>query len=263
VPKNRRYGQKPPVWVSQNYLTSYKTIKRLLQKSSITTSDHVIEIGPGKGHITGLLLQRCRKVTAVELDKKLFDRLLIKFNGAKNLGVYHQDFLQWHLPASESYKVFANIPFCHTTDILRKLTERKNPPSEVWLTIEKRAAKRFMGKPHETLRSLMIKPRFDLDIAYHFRREDFHPKPSVDVVLVHLKKKMQPDIPLAHWRAYERFVSNTLQSNGSELRRAFTKKQLFRAFREAGIHHFNSREMLYVQWLCLFRCYCEHVLSIR
>lgn len=258
--RNRNEGQKLPVWVSQNYLTSKKTIKRLLHKTSITASDHVIEIGPGKGHIIGLLLLNCREVTAIELDEKLYENLLEKFRGVENLNLYHWDFMQWQLPSAESYKVFANIPFSHTTDIVRKLTESKNPPTEAWLTMEKGAAKRFMGKPHETLRSLMIKPVFDLKIIYHFSREDFHPKPGIDVVLLHLKKKAQPDVSPTQWRDYRHFVSNGLLAHGAELRRMFTKKQLTRAFREAGISDFASGEILYVQWLCLFRCYYKHVL---
>ncbi len=258
--KNRNHGQKPPIWVSQNFLTSYKTIKRLIYKTSISPSDHVIEIGPGKGHITGLLLQSCRKVTAVEVDGKLYGRLLEKHNDSQSLRLCHQDFLQWRLPASESYKVFANIPFCHTTDILRKLTKSKNPPTEAWLTMEKGAAKRFIGKPRETLLSLMIKPVFDLNIVHHFRREDFHPKPGVDVVMLHLKRKEHPDIAAGQRRIYEKFISAGLQNNGAGLRRLFTKKQLSRVFKEAGIYDFTSGEMLYVQWLCLFQCYSKHVL---
>ncbi|KUG04887.1 rrna adenine n-6-methyltransferase [hydrocarbon metagenome] len=258
--KNRNKGQNPPVWVSQNYLTSNKTIKRLLHITSISASDHVIEIGPGKGHITGLLLKNCREVTAIELDEKLYGNLLEKFKGVENLNLYHQDFMQWQLPSAVSYKVFANIPFCHTTDILRKLTESKNQPAEAWLTMQKGAAKRFMGKPHETMRSLMIKPVFDLKIIYHFKREDFHPKPGVDVVLLHLKKKAQPDILPAQWRDYEHFVSKALRNHNAELRHMFTKKQLSLAFREAGISDFAPGEILYVQWLCLFRCYFKHVI---
>ena len=61
--------------------------------------------------------------------------------------------------------------------------------------MEKRAARRFMGKPRENLRSLMLKPRFDLDIIHHFRREDFHPKPGVDVVMIRLRKRPGPMYP--------------------------------------------------------------------
>jgi 23S rRNA (adenine-N6)-dimethyltransferase len=61
---------------------------------------------------------------------------------------------------------------------LRKLTESKNPPTEAWLTMEKGAAKRFMGTSRESLRSLMIKPVFDLEIIYHFRRRIFIRSPA-------------------------------------------------------------------------------------
>ncbi|HPL54729.1 MAG TPA: rRNA adenine N-6-methyltransferase family protein, partial [Bacillota bacterium] len=91
--------------------------------------------------------------------------------------------------------------------------------------------------------------KFDLDIAYYFSREDFHPKPSVDAVLLHLKKKSQPDIPANQWFAYEQFVSKALKYG---FRSLFTSKQLSRAFRQAGVQNKNitPTEILYVQWLC-------------
>ena len=257
----RQRGRRPPVWVSQNFLTSYKTIERVLRRTNLHADDHVIEIGPGKGHTTARLLQKCHKVTAIEIDGKLYAKLLEKFSDAENLQLHHQDFLQWRLPSSGSYKVFANLPFCYTTDILRKLTESKNPPVEAWLTMEKGAAKRFLGKPRETLRSLLIQPKFDLGIVYYFRREDFHPKPGVDVVMVHIRKKAQPDIPPSRWNDYKRFLSSALGNGSAGLLRMFTKRQLSRAFQEAGISDAPSGEILYVQWLCLFRCYCDHVIK--
>ncbi len=249
--------------ISQNFLTSYETIKRLLRITSINSNDHIIEIGAGKGHITGLLIKACRKVTAVEIDKNLYERLLKKYEDAKNLNLYQKDFLVWRLPCSKEYKVFGNIPFCHTTAILRKLTESENPPVEAWLTMEKGAAKRFIGKPRETYRSLMLKPLFDLKIAYYFHREDFHPKPGVDVVLVHLKKKTKPDIEPSKWCRYDRFISNALQNESLGLRRMFTNKQLKRVFNDTQIYDIRKDEILYVQWLCLFRYYCEYVLRIK
>jgi 23S rRNA (adenine-N6)-dimethyltransferase len=234
MPQNKKKGTTPPIWVSQNFLTSYKIINRIIRRTTLNRDDHVIEIGPGKGHTTGILVQKCRKVSAIEIDGRLYNKLTTKFKDAKNIRIYHQDFLKWKLPQSENYKVFSNIPFCFTTDIMRKLTECKNAPSEAWLIMEKGAAKRFMGKPSESLRSLLIKPRFDLDIAYYFNREDFHPKPGVDVVLLHLKKKSQPDILTNQWFAYEQFVIKALKYG---FRRLFTSKQLSRAFRQAGVQN--------------------------
>jgi len=246
---------RPPIWVSQNFLTSAKTIRRLIRNTNITESDHVIEIGPGKGHITAVLLQACSKVSAIEIDKSLHAKLKHKYEAAHNLKLYCQDFLKWNLPATGPYKVFANIPFNQTTRIIMRLTEAPNPPTEAWLVVEKGAAKRFMGIPHENSRSLFLKPQFDMRIIYHFAREDFHPMPSVDVVLLHIKMKSPHDIPYVELRRYHSFIYNATKNNGTGLARLFTKKQWTKARKFAGLNDQHSGEILYIQWLCLFRCY--------
>jgi len=121
--------------------------------------------------------------------------------------------------------------------------------------MEKGAAKRFMGIPRESIRSLVLKPLFEMQIIYNFKREDFHPMPGVDVVMLHLKKKPVRDIPTSQWQSYRRFIANAVINSGSGLLRVFTKKQLSRACREAGLNDITSGEILYIQWLCLFRCY--------
>ncbi|MCL2405608.1 MAG: 23S ribosomal RNA methyltransferase Erm [Defluviitaleaceae bacterium] len=248
----------PPMWVSQNFLTSAKTIWRIIRKTSITTSDHIVEIGPGKGHITSALTQASKKVSAIEIDKALYDKLLYKYEAINNLKLYNQDFLKWNLPAGGQYKVFANIPFSHTTSIIMKLTSANNPPSEAWLVVEKGAAKRFMGIPRENARSLFLKPQFDMRVIYHFAREDFHPMPGVDVVLLHIKMKAPHDIPHPQWRRYQNFITNATKNNGTGLMHLFSKKQWTRARKLAGINDQHSAEILYIQWLCLFRCYCNY-----
>lgn len=175
--------------VSQNFLTSSVIIGRLMNLTSLTAADHVIEIGPGKGHITRALLGRCGRVTAVEIDPKLYAGLREKFAGSPNLVLRRGDFLRYRLPRYAPYKVFSNIPFNRTTGIIRKLTEAANPPGEIWLVVEKGAAKRFCGRPRESVRSLELKRRFDAEIVHSFRREDFHPMPAVDAVLLHLRRK--------------------------------------------------------------------------
>ncbi|MCL2351130.1 MAG: 23S ribosomal RNA methyltransferase Erm [Firmicutes bacterium] len=238
--------------IPQNFLTSRRTIERLLRLTNISKNDHIVEIGPGKGHITGPLLDACGRLTAVEIDGGLCDILEAKFQGRRNLALRRADFLKWPLPASE-YKVFANIPFSRTTEILRKLAGSRNPPAEAWLVMEKGAAKGFMGIPKEDRRSLMTKPVFDMEIVWRFRREDFHPAPAADAVLLHLKRKERPDVPFGLRREYERFLTLALRNNGLGLSRILTKRQIAAALREAGERDARSGEILYVQWLCLFR----------
>lgn len=244
------------VWASQNYMTSRRLIKRLLSKTSINATDRVIEIGPGKGHITKALLTACGHLTAVEIDPGLVANLKNKLAGCPHLTLVEADFLMWKLPTREHYKVFASIPFNRTTDIIRKLTEAPNPPREAWLVMERGAALRFMGMPRDNLRSLLIKPRFDMCILHRFKREDFHPAPAVDVVMLHLKLKPVPDIAPAQWGHYQRFVGRCFSGAAAGI--PFTKRQIRAALRASGPEDARSGTMRYVQWLCLFRCWLSH-----
>ena len=58
-------------WASQNYLTSSRTIQQLLKKTSLQSGDRVIEIGPGKGHLTQAVMKLCGRITVVEIDPVL------------------------------------------------------------------------------------------------------------------------------------------------------------------------------------------------
>lgn len=252
-------GAKAPLWVSQNFLTSRQVIYCALNKTTLGRDDHVIEIGPGKGHITEKLAARAKQVTAVELDEGLFQKLALRFAGADNVVLIRNDFLRFALPKSGDYKVFSSIPFSITTAIVRKLTETKNPPAEAWLILEKGAALRFTGAPRESLRSLMLKPFFETEIMFRFRREDFHPKPACDVVMLHLRRKAEPEVPVGLRRDFERFVQAALSGS---LYRLLSKKQVSRALKEAGLpSEVVPEEMRYIQWLCLFRCYARLVLQ--
>ncbi len=221
----RKNNHAAPLWVSQNFLTARAAIRRIVRLAKLNPGDHVIEIGAGKGHITRALAAVCASVSAYEIDSTLAARLCDTFRGT-NVRIHCRDFLAAPLPQNTPYKVFSNIPFSRTSEIISKLSQAKAPPDEAWLVMEKGAAKRFLGRPVESRASLMLKPFFDIQIRYHFRREDFHPAPSVDTVLICLRRKPVPDLPLTQRRAYSAFIQK---------------------------HYSASRDTLYIQWLCLFR----------
>jgi len=246
-----------PFSVSQNFLTSSKTIQRLLRLTSINKNDFVIEIGCGKGHITKELVGICNSVDAFEIDFDLYAKLQEKFSSIKNLNLKRMDFLKADLPKYEPYKVFSNIPFSITSDIIRKLTAAKNPPQEMWLVMEKGAAKRFAGSPCDTRSSVIIKPFFDMKIEYYFQRQDFHPMPSVDIVLLHFARKAQPDIPASRQKDFAYFIEKCLRCGINSL---LTKTQVATALKLANLPRIEKSGLTsYVQWLCLFRCYCKFV----
>lgn len=248
-----RRANRPPVSVSQNFLTSAATIGGLLDCVDIRPGDHVVEIGPGKGHFTRQLLRRAGRVTAVEIDPRLHGRLAEAYRQEPTLALVRADFLQWQLPKGP-YKVVANVPFNHTTAIVRKLTESKNPPLEAGLLLERGAAYALCGKSEVDARAAMLLTVFEARVARQVPRSAFHPMPSVDAALLHLQRKAQPDVLLEKVAAFGRFVA-VCRKGG--FRAAFTSRQLAAAFRQAGMRPgATPKETLYIQWLCLFRCHC-------
>ncbi|MCM1237566.1 MAG: rRNA adenine N(6)-methyltransferase family protein [Ruminococcus flavefaciens] len=191
--RNRNKGEKSArmqkIRSSQNFLTSRRLLERIVRKSTIDRQDVVIEIGTGKGHLTEVLCRKAKFVYSVEIDGKLYEHAMQRLKHAGNVKLIHGDFMKYQLPRKGNYKVFANIPFYLTTEIVRKLTQTFHPPSDIWLVMEKGAAKRFLGMPTETRHSFSLKHMWKLEIIYYFSRDDFHPKPSVDSVLLHFSKR--------------------------------------------------------------------------
>lgn len=259
MPKNKYHGKAAPISVSQNFLTSSRTIRRLLAVSDLKSGDLVYEIGPGKGHITRELLKTGALVRAVELDPSLYARLSAAFAGEPGLSLRRGDFLASPLPKTGSYKVFSNIPFSRTTDILRKLTRSPNPPAAAWLIVEEGAAKRFCSNKAKS--ALALRPFFDVSTACRIDRKEFHPAPSVDCALLCIRRKENPDLPLADRALYREFLEQVWKKG---LRSLLTKRQISTALRLAGLPQpVPDSNLLYVQWLCLFRCWRQFGNSIR
>ena len=254
---SKNMGQNLPFSISQNFLTSRKLIERLLHKTNINKNDIVLEIGAGKGHITKALTQRSKQVIAYEIDKKLYDNLLHQLD--PNTRLIYGDFLKSNL-LKTPYKVFSNIPFSRTTEIMRKFTIANNPPTDMWLVMEKGAAKRFCGFPFENLNSLLIKPFFETKIVYHFQREDFHPAPKVNIVLLEIKQKQIPDIMLSQRSNYQYFISHSIKNGLFGSQSLLTKNQIKTALKHAKLPQIErSGQVLYVQWLCLFRYWLQFI----
>lgn len=252
---SKHHSEKPLYQVSQNFLTSEVIIRRLLGYTTIQRDDTIVEIGAGKGHITRELLNRCGSVYAYEIDPELIAGLRSSLAPSPSLKLIPGDFLAAKLPRGP-YKVFSNIPFCITTPIVKKLTQAQNKPLAMWLVMERNAARRLIGGG--CLASLEILPFYDTKIAYFFRREDFHPMPGVDAVLVQFIRKRTPDISPEQRKDYIAFLTRCMKHGLFSSRSPLTKKQISTALRMARLPQIErSGDVLYIQWLCLFRCYLQ------
>jgi len=232
-------------------------VKHLLDLSSVNSADLVYEIGPGTGVITDQLARRCRQVVAIERDGALAARLRSRYAPLDHIAIHTGDFLRFPLP-EQPYKVFANIPFNITHDIVTKLTDAANPPQDAYLIMQREAAGKFCGIPREYLYAVLLKPWFEPDILYHFRRDDFAPAPHVDVVMLRMRKRGPPLIAPHERQLFRDFAVYGFVTRRPTLdhilRDILTHHQRQHAQRLYGIDlHATPSAISFPQWLHLFR----------
>lgn len=225
---------KTEIKYTQNFVKSSALIEKLIERSNITDQDHVIEIGTGRGRITQLLAKYAGKVSTVEKDRKLFELSQERFTDTPNVELINRDILEYRFPNNRDYKIFSNIPFNLTSDILRKITKLANPPVTTHLILQEEAAHRYIGKPHtkDSLVSLHLKPFFRMRIVHEFNQNDFEPRPSVLAVLFQMTKLTDPLLPFEQRRDYEDFVTYSLgqwkPTIGETWEKLFSREQLKR-----------------------------------
>lgn len=254
---------------AQNFLIRPNVARRIIERSEVAAGDLVIEIGPGRGTLTRQLAGRCHQVIAIEKDPTLARRLGREIAQLGNVAIFEGDFLELPLPVTP-YKVVANIPFNVTSAIVNRLTRALNPPEQTSLVIQREAAERFMGRPKQTLVSLLLQPWFELSLADRFRQQDFVPPPRVDVVLLRFSKRGPPLIGLDQTRIYRDFVVHGFTAwkptIAAAYERVIPRPVLIRLAKEIGFDvGLKPSEVSFDCWLALFRAFIggAHAAQLR
>jgi 23S rRNA (adenine-N6)-dimethyltransferase len=243
---------------SQNFTNDPQLLDRLVVQSGITSDDLVVDIGAGHGEITRVLCNHCRAVVAIEKDQKLYNQLRLDFASQSNVTILNLDVLDYQFPTT-SYKVFSNIPFNLTSDIVRHLSSQQNLAIDIFLFAQKEAANQFCGLPKESLKSLLLKPVYLPSVTYRFRRTDFRPVPRVDVVLLRFEKRASPLASLVEWRDFVVYVISQTQPNiFGTLKRIVTSAQLPKLTSRLGISpHSKPTDLIFDQWVGLYNFFSQ------
>ncbi|MEP7104139.1 MAG: rRNA adenine N(6)-methyltransferase family protein [Candidatus Dojkabacteria bacterium] len=252
---------------SQNFIKSYQLIKDLIDKhTTLNSTDTVLELGAGAGKITRALVEKVQKVVAVEKDDQLYSGLLEKFKEESNVRFYNMDLQRFSLGNLGTYKVFSNIPFNLTSEIIRKFFLGTNPPVDTYLIIQKEAAWRLIGDYLDTARFLpvLLKPFFKMEIVHNFERDDFVPMPGVDIVLMRFEKKKFPDIELADKENFYDFVTYAFANYKGHAKTSFNKLFTFEQMKRiSGNLKVNFQKSIadirYAQWIELYKTYTQMV----
>jgi 16S rRNA (adenine1518-N6/adenine1519-N6)-dimethyltransferase len=186
----------PKKSLGQHWLNDPASLKAMCDAAEITTEDTVLEIGPGLGTLTKLLVEQAREVVAVEFDEYLAKMLPQRIQSS-SLTVKQQDILSFDytsLPAD--YKVVANIPYYLTSNLIRVLSETSNQPSVAVLLIQKEVAERVAAQPGAmSLLSVTAQFYWQSGVGPIIPAELFTPPPKVDSQILILERRPEPRFP--------------------------------------------------------------------
>jgi 16S rRNA (adenine1518-N6/adenine1519-N6)-dimethyltransferase len=179
--------------LGQHWLHDEVVLADIVGSAQLAPDDTVLEIGPGLGSLTAVLVKSARQVIAVEFDEKLAANLT-KWVPADNLTVIQQDILKFdfgNLPAD--YKIVANIPYYLTGKLLRVLSETANPPATAVLLVQKEVAARVAAVPGSmSILSTVTQFSWQVSLGQLVPAEFFTPPPKVDSQVLILERRAKP-----------------------------------------------------------------------
>ena len=176
--------------LGQHWLRDEVALQAMVDAAEVSPQDTVLEIGPGLGTLTELLVQNAGQVIAVEFDEKLARDLPARVS-AGNLQVLTSDILRFDFSAlPPAYKVVANIPYYLTSNLIRVISETPNPPAIAVLLVQKEVAQRVAAEPGDmSLLSVTAQFYWQVSIGREVAAELFAPPPKVDSQILILQRR--------------------------------------------------------------------------
>ncbi len=185
---------KPKKSLSQNFLINDRAANRIVDSLDLNENDIVLEIGAGSGALTKHLLNKAKKVVAVEIDRRLCDVLQQKFTSHHNLSIINADILKVNLhdliSPERSCKVVGNLPYQITSPVLTFLLENRRLINACVLMVQKEVALRLSSRPGNkdwSPLSIAVQLYADVEILFHLKPSSFFPRPGVDSSVIRLK----------------------------------------------------------------------------
>lgn len=194
--------------LGQNFLIDEEALNTIVEAGDLYEGDHVVEVGPGTGFLTEQLIQKVKKVTAVELDKDMVEILKAQFSLTENLEVVHSDMLQ--TPVEEivdgHYKVIANIPYYITSPVVRHFLQAPTRPKLMVLLVQKEVAEKICSLKGKSFITVETAVQGHAEYIATVPAESFSPAPKVDSAILKITVFPEPKVPEDELKDFLRIV---------------------------------------------------------
>lgn len=200
--------------LGQNFLVDESYVRRIVGALGPRASETILEIGPGRGALTELLLETAGRVVAVEFDRDLTEILRERFDAFENFSLIEGDALNVDFcgavaPAA-SARVVANLPYNISTAILQRLIEQRACIPEMVLMLQREVVERITAPPGSTERgylTVIVEAFCEAERLFDVPPGAFRPVPKVWSTVVRLKVRERSHVEPHEEEGFARLVS--------------------------------------------------------
>jgi len=191
-------SHRPTKRLGQNFLKDPGIIKRIIESFSPKADETVIEVGPGKGALTGELVDHGARVIAIEFDRNLAPLLSERFAGRDNFRLLQADALETDFCAeiqpALTARLIANLPYNISTAILQRLITQRRCLEEMVLMLQKEVVERIQapaGSSERGYLSVLVEAYCETEKLFDVSPGSFRPRPKVWSTVVRLRFRSQ------------------------------------------------------------------------
>ncbi len=219
----------------QHFLHDQNIIDLILRAINPLPGDHLVEIGPGQGALTYPLLQRCKDLIAIELDRDLVPVLQRESKRYGNLEVINADILEFDLASlgkEKKFRLLGNLPYNISTPLMFHVLESMSQIEDMHFMVQKEVGLRIVAGPGNNnygRLSVMLQYRCECQYLFDVGPGSFSPPPKVDSAVVRMTPLAEP----AHDIGDEKIFSAIVQAAFGQRRKTISNSLRSQVSRES------------------------------
>ena len=181
--------------LGQTFMHDQNQLRKIVALAKLAQDDSVIEIGPGLGPLTGLLLEAVSHVTAIETDRRLIKLLEERLGQRENLTLQHADAIKIVRKTEFDWlehKLVANLPYSIASPLLIDLAASEGRPNAMIVTLQLEVVRRMLARPGSReygVLALLIGLHYAVGEWFTIPRGSFYPEPNVDSGCIELLRR--------------------------------------------------------------------------
>lgn len=199
-----------PQRLGQHFLQDTSVVAAIIDAADLNSNDTVVEVGPGRGALTGDLVNQAGRVLLLEYDSDLAERLAAKYESTENVRVLNADAREFGSDLDpwlreSDYKVVGNLPYYAANPIVRNFLESTRQPSSMIVMVQREVGRDMAAKPGDmSLLSVAVQVYAAAEHVIDVPPECFSPPPKVHSTVLKLTPGARP---MVHWESADDFFS--------------------------------------------------------